>query len=156
MVPPPVPHMPTTSKRKTAKKPKKVIVTLAGLPPADISNRRRASTPRIMEVPEDSDKVLDWGSCDEITDCARTPGAIRVDNYYHKGDNRDRTSGVFDNHYDPRQVTLLSTNTIHAKLYQQYNDHVAYNAKHVISVDTSEINRNSVVNCVKCQEDKTA
>ena len=32
MIPPPVPHMPTTSKRKTAKKPKKVIVASAGLP----------------------------------------------------------------------------------------------------------------------------
>ena len=32
MVPPPVPHMPTTSKRKMAKKLKKVIVTSAGLP----------------------------------------------------------------------------------------------------------------------------
>ena len=133
--------MPTTSKRKMAKKPKKVIVTSAGLPPVDMSIRRRDSTPRIIEVPDDSDKVLDWGSCDEITDFARSPGAIRVDNYYHKGDDMDRTGGAFDNHFDPRQVTLSPTNAIHANLYQQYNSHVAYNAKHVISVDTSKINR---------------
>ena len=53
-------------------------------------------------------------------------------------------------------MTFLSTRTIHADLYQQYNSHVAYNAKHVISVDTSKINRNSLVNCAKCQKDKTA
>ena len=92
-----------------------------------MSVKRRDSTPRIVEVPDDSDEVLDWGSCDEITDFARSPGAIRVDNYYHQEDNRDRTGGVFDDHYDPRQVTLLSTNAIHANLYQQYNSHVAYN-----------------------------
>ena len=67
MIPPLVPHMPTTSKRKTAKKPKKVVVTSTGLPPVDMSIRRRDSTPCIMEVPEDSNKVLDWGSSDEIT-----------------------------------------------------------------------------------------
>ena len=50
----------------------------------------------------------------------------------------DGTSGVFDDHYDPRQVTFSLTNAIHANLYQQYNSHVAYNAKHVISVDTSK------------------
>ena len=32
MIPPLVPHMPTTSKRKMAKKPKKVVVTSTGLP----------------------------------------------------------------------------------------------------------------------------
>ena len=32
IIPPPVPHMPTTSKRKTAKKPKKVVVASTGLP----------------------------------------------------------------------------------------------------------------------------
>ena len=32
MIPPPVPHMPTTSKRKMAKKPKKVVVASTGLP----------------------------------------------------------------------------------------------------------------------------
>ena len=31
MIPPPVPHMPTTSKRKTAKKPKKVVVAVRTL-----------------------------------------------------------------------------------------------------------------------------
>ena len=75
MVPPLVPHMPTTSKRKTAKKPKKVIVTSAGLPLVDMSVRRRDSIPHIIEVPDASDKVLDWGSCDEIMDFARSPGA---------------------------------------------------------------------------------
>ena len=58
MVPPPVPHMPTTSKRKMAKKPKKVVIASAGLPPADMSTRR-GSTPRIVEIPDDSDEVLD-------------------------------------------------------------------------------------------------
>ena len=81
MIPPPVPHMPIASKRKTAKKPKKVVVASAGLPPVDMSIRRRDSTPCIMEVPDDSDEVLDWGSSDEITEFAREPGAIRVDNY---------------------------------------------------------------------------
>ena len=156
MIPPLVPHMPTTSKRKTAKKPKKVVVALTGLPPVDMSIRRRDSTPRIMEVPDDSNEVLDWGSSDEITEFAREPGAIRVDNYYSDKDSRDGTGGIFDDHYDPRQVTFSSTNTIHANLYQQYNNHVAYNAKHVISVNTSKIHRNSLVNCVKCQKDKTA
>ena len=137
MIPPPVPHIPTTSKRKTTKKPKKVVVTLTGLPPVDMSVRRRDSTPRIMEVPDDSDKVLDWGSCDEIMDFTRSPGTIRVDNYYHESDDRDGTGGIFDDHYDPRQVTLSPTNAIHANLYQQYNSHVAYNVKHVTSVDTS-------------------
>ena len=33
---------------------------------------------------------------------------------------------------------------------------MAYNVKHVISVDISKINRNSLVNCVKCQKDETA
>ena len=121
-----------------------------------MSIRRRDSTSCIIEVPEDSDEVLNWGSSDEITEFARSPGAIRVDNYYHEEDSRDGTGGVFDNHYDSRQVTFLSTNTMHAKLYQQYNSHVAYNAKHVISVDTSKINRNSLVNCAKCQKDETA
>ena len=73
--------MPPTSKKKMAKKPKKVVVTSAGLPPVDMSIRRRDSTPRIVEVPDDSDEVLNWGSCDEITDFTRSPGAIRVDNY---------------------------------------------------------------------------
>ena len=73
MVPPPVPHMPTTSKRKTAKKLKKVVIASAGLPPADMSIRRRESTPRIMEVPDDSNEVLDWGSSDEIMDFTRSP-----------------------------------------------------------------------------------
>ena len=68
MIPSPVPHMPTTSKRKTAKKPKKVVVTSTGLPPVDMSIRRRDSTPHIIEVPDDSYKVLDWGSSDEITE----------------------------------------------------------------------------------------
>ena len=156
MIPPPVPHMPTTSKRKMAKKPKKVVVASTGLPPVDMSIRRRDSTPCIMEVSDDSDKVLDWGSSDEIMEFTREPGAIRVDNYYSDGDDRDGTGGVFDDHYDPRQVTFSPTNTIHANLYQQYNSHVAYNAKHVISVDTSKIHRNSLVNCIKCQKDKTA
>ena len=106
MIPPPVPHMPTASKRKTAKKPKKVVVTSAGLPPVDMSIRRRDSTPRIVEVPDDSDEVLDWGSSDEITEITRKPGAIRVDNYYSDGDDRDGTGGIFDDHYDPRQVTF--------------------------------------------------
>ena len=66
MIPPPVPHMPTTSKRKTAKKPKKVVVASTGLPPVDMTVRRRDSTPRIVEVPDDSDEVLDWGSSNEI------------------------------------------------------------------------------------------
>ena len=139
-----------------AKKPKKVIVTSAGLPPVNMSVRRRDSTPCIVEVPDDSDEVLDSGSCDEITDFTRSPGAIRVDNYYHKGNDMDRTGGVFNDHFAPRQVTLSPTNAIHANLYQQYNSHVACNAKHVISVDTSKINRNSLVNCVKCQKDKMA
>ena len=156
MVPPLVLHMPTASKRKMAKKPKKVIVQSAGLPPVKMSIRRRDSTPHIVEVPDDSDEVLDWGSCDEITDFARCPGAIRVDNYYHEGDDMDGTGGVFDDHFYPRQVTLSPTNAIHANLYQQYNSHVAYKVKHVISVDTSRINRNSLANCVKCQKNKMA
>ena len=90
MVPPPVPHMPTTSKRKTAKKPKKVVIASAGLPPADMSTRR-GSTPRIVEIPNDSDEVLDWGSSDEIVEVTRKPGAIRVDNYYSDRDDRDGT-----------------------------------------------------------------
>ena len=57
MIPPLVP-MPTTSKRKTAKKPKKVVVTSTGLPPVDMSIRRRDSTPHIVEVPDDSEEVL--------------------------------------------------------------------------------------------------
>ena len=61
-IPPPVPHMPTTSKRKMAKKPKKVIVTTMGLLPMDTSSKRRGSTPHIVEVGDNSDKVLDWGS----------------------------------------------------------------------------------------------
>ena len=81
MIPPPIPHMPTTSKRKMAKKPKKVVVASTGLPPVDMSVRRRDSTPCIVEVPDDSDEVLDWGSSDEIMEFAREPGAIRVDNY---------------------------------------------------------------------------
>ena len=109
--------MPTTSKRKTVNKPKKVVVASAGLPPVDMSIRRRDSTPCIMEVPDDSDKVLDWGSSDEITEFTRKPGAIRVDNYYSEEDSRDRTGGIFDNHYDPRQVTISPTNAIHANLY---------------------------------------
>ena len=117
MIPPPVPHMPTTSKRKMAKKLKKVVVASTGLPPVDMSIRRRDSTPRIVEVPDDSDKVLDWGSSDEITEFTRKPGAIRVDNYYSEEDSRDRTGGIFDNHYDPRQVTISPTNAIHANLY---------------------------------------
>ena len=121
-----------------------MIVTSAGLPPVNMSIQRKDSTPHIVEVPDDSGEVLDWGSCDEITDFARSPGTIRIDNYYHENDDRDGTGGVFDDHYDPRQVTLLLTNSIHANLYQQYNSHVAYNAKHVISVDTSKINRNSL------------
>ena len=156
MIPSLVPHMPTTSKRKTAKKPKKVVVTSTGLPPVDMSSRKRDSTPRIVEVPENSNKVLDRSSSDEITEFARSPGAIRVDNYYSEEDSRDGTGGVFDDHYDPRQVTSSPTSAIHANLYQQYNSHVAYNAKHVISVDTSKINRNSLAHCVKCQKDKTA
>ena len=109
-----------------------------------------------MEVPEDSNEVLDWGSSDEITEFTRSPGAIRVDNYYSEEDSRGGTGGVFDDHYDPRQVTFLLTNAIHANLYQQYDSHVAYNAKHVISVDMSKINRNSLAHCAKCQKDKMA
>ena len=41
MVPPPVPHMPTGSKRKMARKPKKVIVTSAGLPPVNMSSQKK-------------------------------------------------------------------------------------------------------------------
>ena len=88
-----------------AKKPKKVVVTSMGLPPVDMSIRRRDST-RIVEVPDDSDEVLDWGSANETMEYAREPGAIRVDNYYSDGDDRDGTGGVFDDHYDPRQVTF--------------------------------------------------
>ena len=147
--------MPTASKKKMAKKPKKVVIASAGLPPADMSTRR-GSTPRIVEIPDDSNEALDWGSSDEIAEVTRKPGAIRVDNYYSDRDDRDGTGGVFENHYYPRQVTFSPTNAIHANLYQQYNSHVAYNAKHVISVDTGQIHRNSLVNCVKCQKDKTA
>ena len=49
-------------------------------------------------------------------DFARSPGAIRVDNYYHSDDDRDGTGGVFDDHYDPRQVTISSQKAIHANL----------------------------------------
>ena len=83
--------MPTASKRQMAKKPKKVVVASAGLPPVDTSIRRRDSTPRIVEVPDDSDKILDWGSSDEIAEVTRKPGAIRVDNYYSNEDDRDGT-----------------------------------------------------------------
>ena len=107
------------------------LVALTGLPPVNMSVRRRDSTPRIIEVSEDSNEVLDWGSSDEIMEFARSPGAIRVDNYYHEEDSRDGTGGIFDDHYDPRQVTFSPTSAIHANLYQQYNSHVAYNAKHV-------------------------
>ena len=96
-----------------AKKPKKVVIASAGLPPADMSTRR-GSTPRIVEIPDDSDEVLDWGSSNENTEFARKPGAIRVENYYHSDDDRDGTGGVFDDHYDPRQVTISSQTTIHA------------------------------------------
>ena len=65
--------MPTTSKRKTAKKSKKVVVATTGLPPVDMSIRRRDSTPRIVEVPDDSDEVLDWGSSNEIAEVTRKP-----------------------------------------------------------------------------------
>ena len=103
-----------------AKKPKKVVIASAGLPPADMSTRR-GSTPHIVEIPDDSDEVLNWGSSDEIAEVTRKPGAIRVDNYYSDEDDRDRTGGVFDDHYDPRQVTFSPTNSIHANLYQQYS-----------------------------------
>ena len=98
--------MPTTSKRKMAKKPKKVVVTSTGLPPVDMSIRRRDSTPCIVEVPDDSDEVLNWGSADEIMEFAREPGTIRVDNYYSDQDDRDGTGGVFDDHYDPLNTLL--------------------------------------------------
>ena len=88
MIPPLVPHMPTTSKRKTAKKPKKVVVTSTGLPPVNMFIRRRDSTPHIIEVPEDSDEVLNWGSSDEVMEFARSPGVIRVDNYYSEEDSK--------------------------------------------------------------------
>ena len=83
--------MPTTSKKKAAKKPKKVVVASTGLPLVDMSIRKRDSTPCIVEVPDDSDEVLDWGSSDEIAEVTRKPGAIRVDNYYSDRDDRDGT-----------------------------------------------------------------
>ena len=62
MIPPPVPHIPTTSKRKTAKKPKKVIITSAGLPPVDMSVRRRDSTPHTFK------KAKKWSENNGIQD----------------------------------------------------------------------------------------
>ena len=63
-----------------------------------MSNRRKTSTPRIVEVPDDSDEVLDWGSSDEIAEVARSPGAIKVDNYYSEEDDRDGTGGGDSGH----------------------------------------------------------
>ena len=99
-----------------------------------------------------SDQELDWGSDRDVAEGTYQAGTIQIDQWEKPtGDH-----GVFDNHHDPRQVTFSQSNTIHANQYPQYNSHVAYNVcKHVISVDTSQINRNSLANCVKCKENKS-
>ena len=146
IIPSPVPHMLTTSIKKKAKKLKKVTVMM-GLPP--INTKTLMPPPMAVDV---SDEELDWGSDRDIAESAYQAGTIQVDQWEKlTGDH-----GIFDNHYDPRQVIFSHSDAIHANQYPQYDSHVAYNTcKHVISVDTSKINRNSLANCVKCKENKS-
>ena len=145
LITPPVAHMPKTSTKKKAKKPKKVTVTM-GLPP--INTKTPMPPPMAVNM---SDEELDWESDRDVAEGTYQAGTIQIDQWEKlTGDH-----GVFDNHYDPRQVTFSQSNAIHANQYPQYDSHVAYNVcKHVISVDTSKINRNSLANCVKCKESK--
>ena len=132
IIPPPVPHMPTNSTKK-AKKSKKVMVII-GLPP--INTKTLTPSPMAVDM---SDEELDWGSDGDVAESAYQIGAIKIDQWEKPTGDHD----VFDDHYDPRQVTFSQSDAIHANQYPQYDSHVAYNVcKHVISVDTSKINRN--------------
>ena len=142
---PPVAYMPKTSTKKKAKKLKKVMIMM-GLPP--INTKTPMPPPMAVNV---SDEELDWGSDRDVAESAYQASAIQIDQW----ENPTGDHGIFDDHYDPRQVIFSQSDAIHANQYPQYDSHVAYNVcKHVISVDTSKINRNSLANCVKCKEDK--
>ena len=136
----------TSTKKKDKKVPKKVMVLMGLLPP--INTKKLTPSPMAVDV---SDEKLDWRSDGDIVESAYQIGTIQIDQWEKPtGDH-----GIFDNHYDPRQVTFSQSDAIHANQYQQYDSYVAYNVcKHVISVNTSKINRNSLANCVKCKENK--
>ena len=119
---------------------------MMGLPP--INTKTPMPPPMTVNM---SDEELDWRSDGDVAESAYQAGAIQIDQWEKlTGDH-----SVFDNHYDPRQVIFSQSDVIHANQYPQYDSHVAYNVcKHVISVDTSKINRNLLANCVKCKENK--
>ena len=104
IIPSPVPHMLTTSIKKKAKKLKKVTVMM-GLPPINT----KTLMPPLMAV-DVSDEELDWGSDRDIAESAYQAGTIQVDQWEKlTGDH-----GIFDNHYDPRQVIFSHSDAIHA------------------------------------------
>ena len=138
--------MPNFSTKKKAKKPKKMTVTM-GLPP--INTKTLMPSPTAVNM---SDEELGWESDGDVAESAYQIGTIQIDQW----EKLTGDYGIFDNYYDPRQVTFSQSDAIHANQYPQYNSHVVYNAcKHVISVDNSKINRNSLANCVKCKENKS-
>ena len=118
-----------------------------GLPP--INTKKLMPPPMAVNM---SDEELGWESDGDVAESAYQIGTIQIDQW----EKLTGDYGIFDNYYDPRQVTFSQSDAIHANQYPQYNSHVAYNfSKHIISVDTSKINRNSLANCVKCKENKS-
>jgi hypothetical protein len=164
ILPPPVAHMPNAGKGK-----KKV--------PKTILRKELSRPPVVLEVAERQEE-LDWGSVVESPPRSmweNTPMAQgedfpslvderHVDNY---GYDRDGTGGVFDDHFDPRQVTCLTKGITNADDQQQYNDVVDRHIENHVQVDniikaciagrhlrhkiTVDINKNyglSLTNCV--------
>ena len=95
IIPPPVPHMPENS-TKEARKPKKVMVMM-GLPP--INTKTPMPPPMAVDM---SDEKLDWGSDGDVTESTYQAGAIQIGQW----EKPTWDHGIFDNHYNPRQVTF--------------------------------------------------
>ena len=75
IIPPPVAHMPKTSTKKKAKKPKKMAVTMGLLP---INTKTLMPSPMAVNM---SDEELDWGSDGDIAERAYQAGTIQIDQW---------------------------------------------------------------------------
>ena len=119
-----------------------------GLPPVNMESR--ASTSHIINILDDENEE------DEPVDkeCVHlTQEEMDVD---HNVEHDWELSGVFDDHYDPRQVHSHNE-CVDINHCLQHNMYVALNSRHVLSVDSLNIKdyKTESVHCVKCKKEKT-
>src|SRR5271156_1787723 len=123
-----------------------------GLPPIYLKGKGKE---RIVEVLDDGESL--FGDEPKDKECVHLPRS-QMDINYNMDEYGCRTTGVFDNHYDPRQV-ISSISDSDANDYSQSHQYVAYSSHitscKVPSLDCKNISKDLFANCVKCKKEKT-